>query len=208
MEVKKQRRQGRPDPDEFSNERITKPRTGFPEEGGQDIQPLSPSTGGQPSELQAFCTSIESPRTLPEHVISHQIPHWPFLVHLTKDNSASQNNILPPDQHAYADLNNNTFNGTSTISLEDLLFLKKKRVFDLSKDDSMDKILSAYFTIIHPFFPILDKPLFLRLYDGSAIDQILSGHGPSLLLLYAVLFSGLSVLSAPTFLHFSVLTIW
>jgi hypothetical protein len=199
VEMRKQRRQGRPEPDECPNEPITTPRTRFPEEGGHDAQPLSPSTGRQPPDIQAFCTSIESPRTLPEHVISHQIPHWPFLVHLTKGDSAGQKNTLQPEQHAHADVNTDTFIGTSAIGLEDLLFLKKKRVFDLPKNDSMDKVLSAYFTIIHPFFPILDKPLFLRLYDGIAIDQILSGHGPSLLLLYAVLFSGLSVISTLTF---------
>ena len=72
-------------------------------------------------------------------------------------------------------------------------FLKQKGALSLPRIDLMDHFVANYFSLFHPFFPVVDKQGFMTQYRQSDEEAILLGKGPSLLVLQAIIFTASSV---------------
>lgn len=138
----------------------------------------------------------ESPRadskftSLPPHVASHQIPHYPFF----RDLPQKANPERPPSEHADIDspkVQMIPHNGqASDLSVEDFQFLKQKGAFELPSRPLLDELVFNYFEVFHPFFPVVDKPAFLNEYESL---EKTDSQSPSLLLLQAIIFTSCAV---------------
>lgn len=144
------------------------------------------------SEITGSGDGIRNDRSLrqsyPEHIMLHRVPHYPFFRHFSsrghpriEAQDSSHGVLLPVPTRDQS--------GASTISDDDLEFLKRKGALDLPSQDILNECVSHYFQNFHPFFPVIDKPYFLRCYkDGN--EDILSETGTvSLLLLQAIIFT-------------------
>jgi hypothetical protein len=133
------------------------------------------------------------PRSIPEHIMRHQVPHYPFFQgfqssgHPWLQARDKENGVLLPVP-GYD--RSTSFNPVkSTLAADDFEFLKSREAFLLPSREILDICVSIYFQIFHPFFPVLDKPVFLDQYQSSDQDTLLHGRGLSLLLLQAVIFT-------------------
>ncbi|UKZ55674.1 hypothetical protein TrVGV298_009498 [Trichoderma virens] len=107
-----------------------------------------------------------SPRSIPHHAMLHQVPHYPFFRSFAPE---SQPSLLAVSQDS------RRLSGVLSAS-------PPKGV--------MDEFVSNYFQLFHPFFPILDKSSFLASYYRSDRGAAAAtAHGPSLLLLQAIIFT-------------------
>jgi hypothetical protein len=154
------------------------------------------AVGAETSQIQSLGST--SPRILPRHIIIHQIPHVPFFLNFTKL-SADPDSVVPSRDHQTPEsIQSHVDYGLETVrhhlDHDDILFLKLKGALDLPQRDIMDFFIQAYFAFFHPFFPIIDKTVFLHDYNQMGAQQSINQRGPSLLLLQAVLFIGSSVI--------------
>jgi hypothetical protein len=130
---------------------------------------------------------------LSQHEILHQVPHYPFLLkfaHISTNLQSSIRSSKPLRGSQNLNLNTSqTSNVPNADTLENLAFLQQRGALELPDSSVVDKMMHYYFHFIHPFFPIVDKSIFLSTYSQVEQDR----PGPSLLLLQAVLFSASSV---------------
>ncbi|KFY45080.1 hypothetical protein V494_01158 [Pseudogymnoascus sp. VKM F-4513 (FW-928)] len=86
-------------------------------------------------------------------------------------------NILAPEN---AKSRHITINGAANTALnsEDLEYLKLKGCFELPVES--DDLLAAYFHFVHPIFPVIDGPSYLRDYAKRGLERM------NLLLLWSV----------------------
>ena len=141
--------------------------------------------------------SLKTPSSIPEHVMRHKLPFYSFFRNFTPRGQPwlhardpDHGVLLPVPMH---DQTASYIRGDKTEMAEDLQFLKLKGALELPPRESLDQFVSSYFRLFHPFFPIIDRQTFLAQYRQTSEDEILSGHGPSLLLLQAIVFTASSV---------------
>lgn len=143
-------------------------------------------------------STASSPSMLTQHEIRHQIPHYNFMLHYTGTRTPDDVQIELQRQHVLNQSHHVIQSGTHSAnaqhcqSLQDIAFIKEKGVLSLPAREVMDEMISSYFKVVYPFFPILDKQDFLHGYKQMR-NTDLSELGPSLLLLQAVLFASSSV---------------
>lgn len=146
-------------------------------------QPPSPS-----DELRiSDAARPSSPRSIPQHAMLHQVPHYPFFRSFAPD---SQSPLLAVSQDSH-DVSGAIKH--SRLDEEDIQYLKRKGALSLPPKGVMDEFVSNYFQLFHPFFPILDKSSFLASYYRSDRDAAYHPHGLSLLLLQAIIFTASAV---------------
>lgn len=140
-----------------------------------------------------------APRAMPEHIMLHQVPHYPFFRSfyprgrpwLRARQAGSKGVLLPVPAH-------DPSAPSRGPGPDDLAFLKQRGALELPSKEALDHCVSSYFGVFHSFFPVIDKPSFLKQYRECDRDGILQGRGASLLLLQAILFTASSVrLAAP-----------
>ncbi|KAK4078430.1 transcriptional regulator family: Fungal Specific TF [Purpureocillium lilacinum] len=134
----------------------------------------------------AIPNTIPGSGSLPHHVALHQIPHYPFFRDFNNGNDRASR-IRPKGQSIR--LPPSICCESSDRESDDLQFLRHRGALDLPPRPFLEEFVSTYFTVFHPFFPIVDKPAFLKQYRESDEVAILSGRGPSLLLLQAIVFT-------------------
>lgn len=145
------------------------------------------------NEKRNFADSAPS---MPEHTMLHQVPFYSFFKNFARQGRGTQQvatgNLQQSQVALPISLGEPCTNSTGdNLEIE---FLKHKGVFTLPPKDILDECIAAYFRIFHPFFPIVDKIDFLNAYERLEHDYLtLERHGPSLLLLQAVLFTAASV---------------
>lgn len=133
------------------------------------------------------------PRAIPEHIMLHQVPHYPFFQGLQSSRHPwlqardKENGVLLPVP-GY-DGSTSASPVKSTMAADDIEFLRSRGALLLPSREILDKCVSVYFQIIHPFFPVLDKPVLLDQYQSSDQETLLQGRGISLLLLQAIIFT-------------------
>ncbi|KAK5988246.1 Cutinase transcription factor 1 beta-like protein [Cladobotryum mycophilum] len=126
------------------------------------------------------------------HSILHRVPHYPFFRSFAP---RGQEPLLPAHDHDESASSNAR---SPELADDDAQFLRHKGVFDLPPKKAMDELVSNYFQLFHPFFPIVDKIMFLDSYHRSDCHAILSRRGPSLLLLQAILFTATATIPMST----------
>lgn len=145
---------------------------------------------------------ISSSRPVPQHVMLHQVPHYPFFRNFVP---GGQQPLLPAhhrDQSVALPVSardraaSQEGSPAQFVVDDDLQFLKLKGAFELPPRKTIDEFVSNYFQIFHPFFPVVDKYSFLEDYYRSDQEALLSRRGPSLLLLRAILFTASAVCRA------------
>lgn len=151
------------------------------------------------SDILNPSTAPTSQRPIPEHTMLHQVPHYPFFRFFQSSGQRwlqakdKEDGVLLPVPGYDQSTSSNA--AKSTVSVDDLEFLSRKGALQLPSRESLDKCVSAYFQIFHPFFPIIDKPTFLDQYRRSDQDALVHGREISLLLFQAILFTASSVRS-------------
>ncbi|KAH8817384.1 fungal-specific transcription factor domain-containing protein [Xylogone sp. PMI_703] len=154
------------------------------------IETRSPS-GHADSPLQ---TSGSPQPSLSQHTILHQVPHYPFIVNFARISTAGEVGLRSPGPSTSYDTNASDLTCPDIRKLpEHFGFLKHQATLDLPDKSVTDEFISYYFRLVHPFFPVIDKPSFLASYRQMWPKEQQSHSGPSLLLLQAVLFAASSV---------------
>lgn len=135
---------------------------------------------------------------LSQHAILHQIPHYPFLINFAHITTDSEDTFSSPPLSANQDTEDAKSSEDAPVISDEILFLKKKGALALPEKKIMDVLVSHYFQIVHPFFPVIDKIEFLSKFEQLDPHHPHSKSSLSLMLLQAVLFSASSV-SCPEF---------
>ncbi|KAH0495933.1 hypothetical protein TgHK011_009458 [Trichoderma gracile] len=134
-----------------------------------------------------------SPRSIPQHAMLHQVPHYPFLRSFAPESqpppllAVSRDSLDDPGAMKHSRLDD-----------DDMQYLQRKGALSLPPRPVMDVFVSNYFQLFHPFFPILDKSSFLASYYRSHRDVAPHSNGVSLLLLQAVLFTAAATVPMST----------
>ncbi|KAL6872086.1 fungal-specific transcription factor domain-containing protein [Trichoderma novae-zelandiae] len=166
------------------------------EEKQQQQQQQRPSSSSPPGhELGlggAAARPPPSPRSIPQHAMLHQVPHYPFLRSFAPE---SQPSLLAVSRGSHEDPGAMKH---SRLDDDDMQYLKRKGALSLPPRAVMDVFVSNYFQLFHPFFPILDKSSFLASYYRSDRDAASHSHGLSLLLLQAILFTATATVPMST----------
>ncbi|KAF7550495.1 hypothetical protein G7Z17_g5671 [Cylindrodendrum hubeiense] len=121
------------------------------------------------------------PRSMPEHVMLHQVPHYSFFRTFAPHGNPwlhaknrEQGVLLPVPAH-------DSTAGFRTRGLNtnagDSAFLKERGVFDFPPKERLDEFVSAFFRYFHPFFPVVDKPSFLSQYEKTNPEALAEGKG-------------------------------
>lgn len=127
----------------------------------------------------------------------HQVPHYPFFTNFNprgrpwlQAQESTRGVLLPVaarDPSA----------PPRGPSAEDLAYLKRKGALEVPPKNALDQCVATYFHVFHPFFPVVDKPAFLRRYYATSYEDLAEGKGISLLLVQAIVFTAASVSPRP-----------
>jgi hypothetical protein len=128
-----------------------------------------------------------APRSISQHVMLHQVPHYPFFRSFAPDGQSSLLAVSQDYQDVSGDIKH------SRLDEEDIQYLRRKGALSLPPKRVMDEFVSNYFQLFHPFFPIIDKSSFLKGYYRNDRDAGLASYGTSLLLLQAIIFTASAV---------------
>lgn len=157
------------------------------------------SLDGDEEEVAASIHRQRRDSGLSQHAILHQIPHYPFLVNFAHIPTDSEGTFSSPPLSANQDTEEDAKSSEDAHVISDeILFLKKKGALDLPEKKILDVLVSHYFQIVHPFFPVIDKIEFLSKFEQLDLHHPHGKSSLSLMLLQAVLFSASSV-SCPEF---------
>ncbi|KAK6446701.1 hypothetical protein FP744_10002951 [Trichoderma asperellum] len=132
------------------------------------------------------------PRSIPQHAMLHQVPHYPFFRSFAPDGQSSLLAVSRDDDDVSGAIKH------SRLDEEDIQFLRRKGALTLPPKRVMDEFVSNYFQLFHPFFPIIDKSSFLEGYYRNDRSAALYSHGTSLLLLQAIIFTASATVPAST----------
>ncbi|RFU75565.1 cutinase transcription factor 1 beta [Trichoderma arundinaceum] len=124
-----------------------------------------------------------SPRSIPQHAMLHQVPHYPFFRSFAPDGQSSLLAVSQDDHDVSGAIKH------SRLDEEDIQFLRRKGALSLPSKGVIDEFVSNYFQLFHPFFPILDKSSFLESYYRGDHSAGSHSRGLSLLLLQAIIFT-------------------
>lgn len=127
------------------------------------------------------------PRSIPQHAMLHQVPHYPFFRSFAPDSQSSLL-VVSQDEHDVSGAIQH-----SRLDEDDIQYLRRKGALSLPPKRVMDEFVSNYFQLFHPFFPIIDKSSFLEGYYRNDRNAALHSHGISLLLLQAIIFTASAV---------------
>ncbi len=114
-----------------------------------------PNTNLDPAKLVAAVVSQPSSKTMPLFVGEGG---YGEILNATGTGTAARRHFFIPAETEKA------------LALEDLAYLKTKGCFSLP--DNSDDLLRAYFRFVHPSFPILDGPSFLRDYALGGTQKL------------------------------------
>lgn len=129
-----------------------------------------------------------------QHIARHQIPHYPLLRDFTEGNEGDESasadgqaslgaaSTITPTRHVLP-----------SLSQEDKQYMTLKGAFDVPPKQVLNDLVSNYFRIFHPFFPVVDKRAFLQQYDAATAQDRFDQHGISLLLLQSIIFTSCAV---------------
>ncbi|KAL7947521.1 fungal-specific transcription factor domain-containing protein [Trichoderma barbatum] len=149
--------------------------------GKNEMDKQPPSPGHDVSITGAARPS--SPRSIPQHAMLHQVPHYTFFRSFAPESQPSLLAVSQDSRNASGSIKH------SRLDEDDMQYLKRKGALSLPPKGVMDEFVSNYFQLFHPFFPILDKSSFLASYYRSDRDAASHSYGPSLLLLQAIIFT-------------------
>lgn len=148
------------------------------------------------------------PSSIPEHHMLHKFPMYSLFRHYPQEGRArlASNDRnhgvlmpLPMEDPSYTSPNNSIRTSSlgrgspRSIPEPDRIFLEQKGAFSLPPRHITDELIQSYFKLFHPFFPVIDKEVLISQYRKSNDNAILSGRGPSLLLLHSILFTAVPV---------------
>ncbi|KAM0247632.1 hypothetical protein ACHAQJ_009772 [Trichoderma viride] len=133
-----------------------------------------------------------SPRSIPQHAMLHQVPHYPFFRSFAPDGQSSLLAVSQDDHDVSGAITH------SRLDEEDIQYLKRKGALSFPPKRVLDEFVSNYFQLFHPFFPVLDKSSFLASYYRSDRDASSHSHGTSLLLLQAIIFTASATVPVST----------
>lgn len=94
------------------------------------------------------------------------------------DSNASDGNVIY-SSYAFLDVGH-----LSSLPKDDVEFLISKRCLHIPRKDALDEFVKQYFTVVHPFVPLMNEAEFWRLYMGSGNSRKIS-----LFVFQAMLFS-------------------
>ncbi|KAM0470414.1 hypothetical protein ACHAPX_009944 [Trichoderma viride] len=123
------------------------------------------------------------PRSIPQHAMLHQVPHYPFFRSFAPDGQSSLLAVSQDDEDDSGAIKH------SRLDEDDIQYLRRKGALSLPPKRVMDEFVSNYFQLFHPFFPIIDKSSFLEGYYKNDRNAALHSHGTSLLLLQTIIFT-------------------
>ncbi|PON24374.1 cutinase transcription factor 1 beta [Trichoderma gamsii] len=132
------------------------------------------------------------PRSIPQHAMLHQVPHYPFFRSFAPDGQSSLLAVSQDDEDDSGAIKH------SRLDEDDIQYLRRKGALSLPPKRVMDEFVSNYFQLFHPFFPIIDKSSFLEGYYKNDRNAALQPYGTSLLLLQAIIFTASATVPAST----------
>lgn len=158
-----------------------------------------------PEDLQGHQSAKASSSS--RHRMMHFVPHYPFLMGLSQAQRPDATSLEDVVLHLASDKKQGAVPPTSVCGPQELQYLQGMGCFDLPPPHITAGLIDAYFTIFHPFFPVVDKPKFLEsvrdienlgavvanLANQPRSAQTSPNSSFSLLLLQAVIFIGSGV---------------
>ncbi|OAP63166.1 hypothetical protein AYL99_02393 [Fonsecaea erecta] len=108
------------------------------------------------------------------HRLLHSVPHYAFLMRLSQPQRSDARPLEDIVLHLASDKNQGSFAPVSGCSEDELHYLKSVGCFDVPPSHVLSALIDAYFTIFHPFFPVVQKSDFLH-----SIKSIEVSMGPS-----------------------------
>lgn len=146
---------------------------------------------GEPATIDAAAAARSSSApSLSQHAMQHQVPHYLFFRDFAP---RGQLLLLPAKTEGEQSLPGESGDDSKRLAGDDVQYLRHKGAFELPAKRAMDEFVANYFQVFHPFFPVVDKLVFLESYYTTDYEGILNQRGPSLLLLQAVLFTASAV---------------
>ncbi|OAL34069.1 hypothetical protein AYO20_06717 [Fonsecaea nubica] len=151
------------------------------------------------------------------HSLLHSVPHYAFLMRLSEPQRSDTRPLEDIVLQLASDKNQGSSAPSSTCGESELHYLRTVGCFDIPRRDILSALIDAYFTIFHPFFPVVQKPEFLKSIKSIEVSLTTSPYGASqaspaqnasghelapqnsqfsLLLLQAVLFIAIGVVSS------------
>ena len=136
------------------------------------------------------------PSSIPEHMMLHQVPHYPFFRNFNPEGKpwlqaqdTHHGVVLPVSPRDQSDASRADLEKV----LEDFQFLRHKGALDLPPENILNQCVTTYFQLFHSFFPVVDRAAFLQRFHGCDQETIRNGKGPSMLLLQAIIFAASAV---------------
>lgn len=133
------------------------------------------------------------PEAVPEHHMLHKFPFYSLFRNMTLEDRPRSTKrehdprVFPmPLGESFATQPGGPERG---LSPHDMYYLLQKGALQLPSRQYMDGMVADYFRLFHASFPLVDREDFLSRYRRTDSNGILSGKGPSLLLLQAMLFT-------------------
>ncbi|GFP59081.1 cutinase transcription factor 1 beta [Trichoderma asperellum] len=159
---------------------------------GKNEPVKEPPSLGDELRINNAARPPEMPRSIPQHAMLHQVPHYPFFRSFAPDGQSSLLAVSRDDDDVSGAIKH------SRLDEEDIQYLRRKGALTLPPKRVMDEFVSNYFQLFHPFFPIIDKSSFLEGYYRNDRSAALHSHGTSLLLLQAIIFTASATVPAST----------
>jgi hypothetical protein len=141
----------------------------------------------------AASAGSSSARSLSQHAMLHQVPHYPFFREFAPRGQQLLLSARKEEEQGEQRTPGESGGEGERLADDDLQYLRQKGAFELPAKRAMDELVANYFQVFHPFFPVVDKYAFLESYYRTDYEGILNRKGPSLLLLQAVLFTASAV---------------
>lgn len=149
---------------------------------------------------RTFEDSTYANGAIAQHIVHHQIPHYPLLSGLTEGNKEQKSTNSPNNSRGIPLVSSISSSGKATprlilpsLSQEDMQYLTLRGAFDLPPKPFLDILIANYFRVFHPFFPVVDKESFFLQYNGEISSEAVKGFGISLLLLHSIIFTSCAV---------------
>ncbi|EXJ67275.1 uncharacterized protein A1O5_09288 [Cladophialophora psammophila CBS 110553] len=180
--------------------------TGLRVSGSAAVEELSAT----PEEIERASTRRTS--SFSRHRLLHSVPHYAFLMRLSQAQRPDAGSLEDIVLQLASDKNHGSITPISGCGENELQYLKNVGCFDIPPPHVLLALIDAYFTIFHPFFPVVQKSEFLhsvKSVEGWANTSPNAAHHASstqaasypsgrhshscLLLLQAVLFIAIGV---------------
>ncbi|KIY03657.1 uncharacterized protein Z520_00348 [Fonsecaea multimorphosa CBS 102226] len=108
------------------------------------------------------------------HRLLHSVPHYAFLMRLSQPQRSDARPLEDIVLQLASDKNQGSSAPVSGCSEDELHYLKNAGCFDIPPPQVLSALIDAYFTIFHPFFPVVQKSEFMQSMKSIEVSMTTS----------------------------------